>query len=237
MKTVVHPGIMLYDISWIPAVFFQAGTRKGQDSSMKWLDTLERKFDRRSGRFQYNPDFRDCNKHLEFIRSYFAVSGIEVMENTQTGIIYIQGENLMGDKLPKLATLYLLVLKLIYDEQMESVSTSVNVYTSLREIHEKLGNYRLFKKQPALTDIRRAVTLLKKYQVIEPLDLLEDLKSESRMIIYPCINVVLMGDDVRQLLSSFDEDTDDSGVQLKAELEEEDADDMTAEEGEPWNRK
>ena len=37
---------MLYDISWIPAVFFQAGTRKGQDSSMKWLDTLERKFDR-----------------------------------------------------------------------------------------------------------------------------------------------------------------------------------------------
>lgn len=46
MKTVVHPGIMLYDISWIPAVFFQAGTRKGQDSSMKWLDTLERKFDR-----------------------------------------------------------------------------------------------------------------------------------------------------------------------------------------------
>ena len=37
---------MLYDISWIPAVFFQAGTRKGQDSSMKWIDTLERKFDR-----------------------------------------------------------------------------------------------------------------------------------------------------------------------------------------------
>lgn len=130
----------------------------------------------------------------------------------------------MGDKLPRLATLYLLVLKLIYDEQMESVSTSVNVYTSLREIHEKLGNYRLFKKQPAPTDIRRAVTLLKKYQVIEPLDLLEDLKSESRMIIYPCINVVLMGDDVRCLLSSFEDDSDESGVQLKADLEEEEPD-------------
>lgn len=181
---------------------------------------LERKFDRRSGRFQYNPDFRDCNKHLEFIRSYFAVSGIEVMENTQTGIIYIQGENLMGDKLPKLATLYLLVLKLIYDEQMESVSTSVNVYTTLREIHEKLGNYRLFKKQPSSTDIRRAVTLLKKYQILEPLDLLEDLNSESRMIIYPCINVVLMGDDARQLLAFFDESAEDEGLQVKADLDE-----------------
>ena len=126
----------------------------------------------------------------------------------------------MGDKLPKLATLYLLVLKLIYDEQMESVSTSVNVYTTLREIHEKLGNYRLFKKQPSPTDIRRAVTLLKKYQILDPLDLLEDLNSESRMIIYPCINVVLMGDDARQLLAFFDESAEDEGVQVKADLDE-----------------
>ncbi len=53
------------------------------------------------------------------------------------------------------------------------------------------------KKQPSPTDIRRAVTLLKKYQVVEPLDLLEDLNGDSRLIIYPCINVVLFGDDVR----------------------------------------
>ena len=79
---------------------------------------------------------------------------MELRENSQMGVMYIQGETVVGDKLPRLATLYLLVLKLIYDEQMESVSTSVNVYTSLREIHEKLGNYRLFKKQPALTEIR-----------------------------------------------------------------------------------
>lgn len=77
------------------------------------------------------------------------------------------------------------------------------------EIHEKLGNYRLFKKQPSPTDIRRTVTLLKKYQILEPLDLLEDLSSDSRMIIYPCINVVLMGDDARQLLASFDERQED----------------------------
>ncbi|MFQ7584196.1 MAG: DUF4194 domain-containing protein, partial [[Clostridium] symbiosum] len=115
-------------------------------------------------------------------------------------------ETLVGDKLPRLATLYLLRLKRIYDEQMESVSTSVNVYTTLGEMHEKLGSYRLFKKQPSPTDIRRAVTLLKKYQVIEPLELLDDLNGNSRLIVYPCINVVLLGDDVRELLESFRED-------------------------------
>ena len=196
-----------------------------------WRQTfiLEHKYDKRTGRFQYNRDYRVCSKHLEFMKNYFAISGVELRENSQMGVMYIQGETVVGDKLPRLATLYLLVLKLIYDEQMESVSTSVNVYTSLREIHEKLG------------------------------------KSESRMIIYPCINVVLMGDDVRCLLSSFEDDSDESGVQLKADLEEEEPDatdemtedemaedemsqdemtqdemtqgEMTSEEGEPWNRK
>lgn len=146
---------------------------------------LERKYEKRTARFQYNHDFRVCTKHLEFIRRYFSISGITVRENSQMGVIYIQGETLVGDKLPKLATLYLLALKLIYDEQMESVSTSVNVYTSLKELHEKLGSYRLFRRQPSPTDIRRTVALLKKYQIIEPLDLMEDLSGESRMIIYP----------------------------------------------------
>lgn len=169
---------------------------------------LEHKYDRRTGRFQYNREFRACSKHLEFIKNYFAISGIMVQENSQIGVIYIQGETLVGDKMPKLATLYLLALKLIYDEQMESVSTSVNVHTSLREIHEKLGGYRLLKKQPSPTEIRRAVSLLKKYQIIETLDMMEDLGGGSRMMIYPCINVVLMGDDARALLSSFEEGQD-----------------------------
>jgi hypothetical protein len=176
---------------------------------------LEHKYDKRTNRFAYNPEFKICNKHLEFIRAYLAVSGVSVLENSQLGIIYIQGESTVGDKLPKLATLYLLILKLIYDEQMAAVSTSVNIYTTLSEIHEKLGNYRLFKKQPSPTEIRRAITLLKKYQILEPLYILEDLDGDSRMIIYPCINVVLFGDDVRALLEALgegDEDDDEPEI-------------------------
>ena len=166
---------------------------------------LERKYDKKTGRFQYTKEYRSCSLHLEFIRWYFAVAGIEVLENSHMGMIYIQGEDLVGEKLPRLATLYLLILKLIYDEQMENVSASVNVYTTLGAVHEKLGNYRLFKRQPSPSEIRRTVTLLKKYQLIEPLDLLDELSYESPFIIYPSINVVLLGDDVRELLADFEE--------------------------------
>ncbi len=115
---------------------------------------LERTYDRKSKRYQTNPEFYQCNQHLEFIRSYFAIMGIEVVENSQLGLIYIRGEQVVGEKLSKLATLYVLILKLIYDEQMSSVSTSVNVVTTLSEINEKIGSYRLLKRQPSVSDIR-----------------------------------------------------------------------------------
>lgn len=170
---------------------------------------LERKYDRKTGRYQYNKDFRLCNEHLEFIREYLKIAGIEVRENSQLGVIYIQGEGQVGGKMPRLATLYLLILKLIYDEQMESVSSSVHIITSLSEMHERLGNdLGLLPRKPAPTEIRRALTLLKKYQVIEPLDMMEGADPQSRLIIYPSINVVLFGEDVRRLLNSFADEGD-----------------------------
>ena len=172
---------------------------------------LERTYDRKSKRYQTSPEFYQCSQHLEFIRSYFAIMGIEVVENSQLGLIYIRGEQIVGEKLSKLATLYVLILKLIYDEQMSSVSTSVNVVTTLSEINEKIGSYRLLKKQPSVSEIRRSLAFLKKYQVVEPLDVLEDLDGFSRLVIYPTVNVILMGDDVRALLETFREGEEEDG--------------------------
>ena len=150
---------------------------------------LERRYDRKTKRYQINKDYYQCSKHLEFIKAYFAIMDIEVMENSQIGVIYIRGEQVVGEKLPKLATLYILILKLIYDEQMSTVSTSVNAVTSLGEIHEKLGTYRLLKKQPSVTEIRRCLALLKRYQLIEPLDILEEMDGQSRLVIKRCLSM------------------------------------------------
>ena len=47
-------------------------------------------------------------------------------------------------------------------------------------------------------------------QIIEPLDVLEELNEETRMMIYPCVNVVLLGDDIRRLIESFSKEEVDS---------------------------
>ena len=167
---------------------------------------LERKYDKKSGRMQYVREYRICSKHLEFLRAYYKVAGITLKENAHMGLIYIQGEALWGEKLPRLATIYLLVLKLIYDEQMASVSSSSHIVTTLGAVNGKAGDFRVLHGLPSPTEMRRTIALLKKYQIIEPLDVLEELNEHTRLIIYPCIHAVLMGDDIKELLETFGEE-------------------------------
>ena len=181
---------------------------------------LERKYDKRSGRMQYVREYRICCKHLEFLRAYYKVAGITLKENAHMGLIYIQGEALWGEKLPRLATIYLLVLKLIYDEQMASVSSSSHIVTTLGAVNGKAGDFRVLHGLPSPTEMRRTIALLKKYQIIEPLDVLEELNEHTRLIIYPCIHAVLMGDDIKELLETFGEEEnigDEAAIQSTLE--------------------
>lgn len=164
---------------------------------------LEHIYDKKMKRYVMNKLFYQCDKHLEFIKAYFAVMGIEVVENAQMGVIYLRNEQVLGDRLSRLATLYVLVLKLIYDEQMATVSSSVNVVTTIGVIHEKLGVYGLLEKVPADSKIKETLSLLKRYQVIALPDSIDGIDGYTKIIVYPTVNVIMQGDDARALLKEF----------------------------------
>lgn len=167
---------------------------------------LERKYDRRSGRMTSVKEYKIAEKYIDFLREYFMVSGISLRQNVHMGVIYIQEEALWGEKLPRLATVYLLVLKLLYDEQMVSASSSSHVAVTMGMLNGRAGEFHVLSSLPSPTEMRRTIALLKKYQIIEPLDVLEELDENTRLVIYPCINAVLMGDSVRELLNTFSEE-------------------------------
>lgn len=177
---------------------------------------LEQKYEKRTGRLQYMQEYRTADKHMEFLKLYFKVAGFELCQNVHTGMIYLQGEMLWGEKLPRLATVYLLILKLLYDEQMSTASGSTNIVTTLGALNGKAGEFRVIKALPSPTEMRRTIALLKRYQIIEPMDVLEELNEDTRLLIYPSIHAVLMGDSVRELLNSFSEEEnigEDTAVQ------------------------
>lgn len=167
---------------------------------------LERKYDRRSGRMSSVKEYKIAEKYIDFLREYFMISGISLRQNVHMGVIYIQEEALWGEKLPRLATIYLLVLKLLYDEQMASASSSSYVAVTMGMLNGRAGEFHVLSSLPSPTEMRRTIALLKKYQIIEPLDVLEELDENTRLVIYPCINAVLMGDSVRELLNTFSEE-------------------------------
>ena len=193
--------------------YFEQITQEEQDMLTEVIKTLfsqtyllERRYDRRTGRMQYVKEYRTCSKHLEFLREYFSIAGITLKENAHMGVVYIQGGQAFTKKLSRLATIYLLVLKLIYDEQMESVSSSSHIVTTLGAMNGKAGEFRVLKSLPSVTEMRRTIALLRKYQMIEPLEALEEMNEQTRIIIYPCINAVLLGDEIRELLATFGEE-------------------------------
>lgn len=186
---------------------------------------LERKYDRKAGRMVADKDFYFADRHMEFLTDYFAAAGIRLEMNTELGTIYLTGETTMGERIPKLATIYLLLLKLIY-EQMAAVSSSVNIVTTFGELNGKVGEFRLSRSLSSLTEIRRAFAFLKKYQMIELMDTLDELGEHTRILIYPCINLVLMREDILKLLQSFgDENIPDEEENLGVFREEEEAGD------------
>ena len=194
---------------------------------------LERKYDKRAGWLVLNQDYYFCEQHMEFLKDYLDVAGIFIDRNTELGAIYIQGQTLLGERLPKLATIYLLLLKLIYDEQMAAASSSVNIVTTFGALSARAGEFRLTRSLSSVSEIRRALAILKKYQMIEPLDALEELNEGTRILIYPCINLLLMREDIKKLLAVFGEEAG----QDVAVTEEISAADETAaeEEGETGN--
>ena len=100
------------------------------------------------------------------------------------------------------------------------MSSSSHIVTTLGAVNGKAGEFHVLNGLPSPTEMRRTITFLKKYQIVEPLDVMEELDEDSRLVIYPCIHAVLLGDDIRELLETFSEEEhigDKTGVQSALE--------------------
>ncbi len=171
---------------------------------------LEKKYDKRIGRYQTNKAYRVLEKHLDFIKDYFKIARTDVIENTQYGIIGLKSENVQGEKLSKLTSVFVLLLKLLFDEKMGEASNSIHVYVALQEVYEKIQLFHLWdNKSISPTDLRRTLAVLKRYQVIEVLDPMAEVTPETKLIIYPTIHMVLNPEDVGAILEQYRSDEEE----------------------------
>lgn len=171
---------------------------------------LERKYDKKSGRYQLNRMYRVCERHFDFLREYFKIGDMELIENRQYGIMALRTRSVQGDKLSRLTTLFILLLKLIFDEQMNTASNSTQVFTTLDEIYDKLLLFRLWNnKSISPTELRKTIAVLKKYQVIEVMEDIGELEGSTKLILYPTVSLILNGQSIQGLLEQYQENEEE----------------------------
>lgn len=172
---------------------------------------LERKYDKKTERYLPNRLYRVCERHLDFLKEYFQIADIELIENRQYGIMHIVTPNLQGDKLSRLTTVFLLLLKLIFDEQMNTASSTIHVYTTLNELYDKIQLFRLWNgKSISPTELRKTIAALKKYQIIEITEEMGDLDGNTRFIIYPTINLLLDSQAIAAIIEQYQEEEEET---------------------------
>ena len=121
---------------------------------------LERTYDKKIKRLQFNKQYQVLEEYLSFVRWYFSIMGIGVEENRQLGIIYLNSDKVVGEKMSRLTTLYGLALKLLYDEQMSVASTTTNIIVKLSDINERLHTFGLLKTKPSVTEMKMLHSVL-----------------------------------------------------------------------------
>ena len=60
-----------------------------------------------------------------------------------------------------------------------------------------------------MSAMKETLALLKRYQMIALVDTLDEVDGHSKIIVYPTVNVMMMGDDVKALLKEFEEEGED----------------------------
>ncbi len=136
---------------------------------------------------------------------YFKMINWELTFNHEIGAIQLINEhnkNLV--KLKKNESIILLILRILYQEQVTSFTQSNNVTVKVDDIHQKYENLE-FKKKIYKTDLVAILRLFKKFNLIDPLG--DVTKGNCQVIVYPTILLAVSGievDSLYQVLKSYE---------------------------------
>ncbi|WP_461612084.1 DUF4194 domain-containing protein [Clostridium sp. Marseille-QA1073] len=144
-------------------------------------------------------------EYESIVKEYLNLGGFDLKSDSNNGVYYIESDNFRNNiNFSKLATIFLLLIRLMYDEKQESVS--IGLFTTFR-YSELLKSINIFNLSTKLLSESKQIEALKtliKYNFIEKVDGLYTDPS-SVYVIYPSIIHCIDGNAVRGILEEFKE--------------------------------
>lgn len=143
-------------------------------------------------------DYYFVLKHKPEIAEYLSVLGYRLEVNEEYGVIQLtnpQNYNRLNLKLYE--SVILLILRVLFDEKKRELSAADEVIVNLGDIHEKFLSLKIRDKLIDKTTMRNALSLFRRFQLIEILD--KNLENEdARILIFDSILMAVRVEDIKQ---------------------------------------
>ena len=164
-------------------------------------------------------DYYFVLKYRSEFKTYLEVLGYRLEINEELGVIQLTNDyNYNRLNLKLYESVILLILRILYDEKKRELSVSDEVIVYLGDIQDKYLSLQIREKMIDKTTMRNALSMLRRFQIIETLD--RDLgNEESRILIYDSILMAVRIDDIRKAYEKLeiyrkgkqtDEETDEN---------------------------
>ena len=143
-------------------------------------------------------DYYFALKFKDKFADYLGILGYRLDINEEYGVIQLvnlQNYNRLNLKLYE--SVILLILRILFDEKKRELSASDEVIVNLGDVHDKYLSLKIRDKMLDKTTLRNALSLFRRFQLIDPLD--KDLNNEeSRILIYDSILMAVRVEDIKQ---------------------------------------
>ncbi|MBQ7372480.1 MAG: DUF4194 domain-containing protein [Blautia sp.] len=143
-------------------------------------------------------DYYFVLRHRTDFRDYLDVLGYRLEINEEYGVIQLTSpQNYNHLNLRLFDSIILLILRILYDEKRRELSVSDEVIVNLGDIQDKFLSLQIRDKMIDKTTMRNALSLFRRFQLIETLD--KDLgNEETRILIFDSILMAVRVEDIRQ---------------------------------------
>ena len=142
-------------------------------------------------------DYYFIIKHKDKFTKYLEILGYRLEINEEYGVIQlVNAQNYNRYNMKLFESIILLILRILYDEKKRELSVSDEVLVNMGDIHEKFMSLKIRDKMIDKTTLRNAISTLRRFQLVEPLD--RDLSNEdARLIIYDSILMAVRVEDIQ----------------------------------------
>lgn len=164
---------------------------------------LENQYNVYKRAMEVNQSYRFIDQNPKLFKEYLMMGGWDLINDFNDGVYYIQSDlHSNKERLDKLSTILFLVLRLIYEEKITSVSVKKNISVTVGDLFTKIDELGLGVKNETRDRFIKGLKKLKKYMLIDKASG-DFTDNETNIIIYSSIKHMLNNSVLEAILTEF----------------------------------